>query len=57
MAAFSSRERANLIVSVLAGAVLVAGLLMGLWLTAGAMVLLIIAQLATFFGGRRARRS
>lgn len=57
MAALSSRERVNLTISVLAGAVLVVGIVMEMWLTAGAMVLLIIGQLATFYGGRRARRS
>ena len=57
MAALSSREKVNLTISVLAGAVLVIGILMEMWLTAGAMVLLIIGQLGTLYGVRRARRS
>ena len=57
MATLSSREEVSLTISVLAGAVLVVGILMEMWLTAGAMVLLIIGQLGTFFSGRRARRS
>ncbi len=57
MAALSSREKASLTISVLAGAVLVVGILMEMWLTVGAMVLLIIGQLGTFFSGWRARRS
>jgi hypothetical protein len=57
MAALLSRDKVNLTISVLAGAVLLIGILMEMWLTAGAMVLLIIGQLGTFYGGRRARRS
>ena len=57
MAEMSFRERANLVISGLAAVVLVAGILTGSWLTVGAMLLMIIAQLGTFYGSRHANRS
>lgn len=56
MVRLSSRERANLIISIVAGVVLVAAVLMEMWLTAAAQLLLIIASLGTFYGSRRASR-
>jgi hypothetical protein len=55
-AAQSSGEKTNLTISVLAGAVLVVGILRGVWLTAAAMVLLIVGALGTLNRGRHARR-
>lgn len=57
MPSLSSRERTNLTIAVLAGAVLVVGILRGMWLLAVAMVLLIVGQMGTLYRGRRARRS
>lgn len=57
MPALSSRERTNLTIAVLSGAVLVVGVLRGMWLLAVAMVLSIVGQMGTLYRGRRARRS
>ena len=53
----SSRGRTRLVLAVLAGVVLVAAVVMRMWLTAGAMALVIVGQVGSFYVGRRLPRS